>query len=87
MQYEICFLNRRGRLSCLMTGQFSDCNHAARFARHAMDTAAARGKLHSAEIHGDGQRMVVMAGSQVQPKRAQTRRTIARPRWQVAAPA
>ncbi len=87
MQYEICFLDRRGRLSCLMTGQFSDRDHAARFARHAMDTAAARGKLHSAEIHGDGQRVVVMASPQVQPKRAQARRMIAPPRWQVPAPA
>lgn len=51
MQYEICFLDQGGRLSCLMTGQFTDHNHASRFARLAMDTAACRGKIHSAEIH------------------------------------
>ena len=69
MQYEICFLDCRGRLSCLMTAQFLDHNHAARFARHAMDTAAARGRLHSAEIHGDGQRLAVTLTPHVPLKR------------------
>jgi len=73
MQYDICFLDRGGRLSCLMTGQFSDHDHASRFARHAMDTAACRGKIHSAEIHSaeiqsDGRYLTVSAYAQMNVK-------------------
>jgi len=85
MQYEICFLDRGGRLSCQMTAQFFDQNHAARFARHAMDTAAARGKLHSAEIHGDGQRLAVMASPFAQTRSLRPARMSLWPRAQVPA--
>ena len=87
MQYEICFLDRRGRLSCLMTGEFSDNNHAAQFARHAMDTAAARGKLHSAEIHRDSQRTVVKAAPLAPLRRPQPTRVEKRALAQMSAPA
>jgi hypothetical protein len=59
MQYEICFLDQRGQLSCLMTGQFSDHQHASRFARHAMETATCRHTFYSAEIHREGERLAV----------------------------
>ena len=86
MQYEICFLDRRGRLSCLMTGEFSDNKHAAQFARHAMDTAAARGKLQSAEVHGGGQRVVVTAAPWAPPKRPKPIRIEKRASAQMSAP-
>ena len=86
MQYEICFLDRQGRLSCLMTGKFSDQHHAARFARHAMDTAVSRGKLHSAEIHGEGQRDIVVSPD-VQQKRPRPANMARRSRAWAHAPA
>jgi hypothetical protein len=57
MHFEICFLDRRGRLSCLMLSSFRNHGHAADFARHVMDTAACRKVFASAEIHADGQRL------------------------------
>jgi hypothetical protein len=54
MQFEICFLNRKGQLSCLLVSSFDDHRHASVFARHVMDTAACRDILMRAEILGDG---------------------------------
>jgi hypothetical protein len=55
MQFEICFLDKRGQLSCLLVSRFDDHRHASRFARHVMDTAACRDVLARAEVSADSQ--------------------------------
>jgi hypothetical protein len=54
MQFEICFLDRKGQLSCLLVSSFDDHRHASVYARHVMDTAACRDILMRAEVLGDG---------------------------------
>ena len=51
MNFEICFLDEKGRLACQMTAYFSDPGHAARYAREVMHTSACV-HFHAAEIHG-----------------------------------
>jgi hypothetical protein len=51
MNFEICFLDGKGRLSCQMTAFFSDPAQAARYASEVMHTRGCRA-LHAAEIYG-----------------------------------
>ena len=51
MNFDICFLDGRGKLACQMTAYFNDPGQAARYAREVMDTRSCAG-FRAAEIHG-----------------------------------
>ena len=51
MNFEICFLDKKGKLACQMTAYFNDPGQAARYAREVMDIRSCAG-FRAAEIHG-----------------------------------
>ena len=54
MEFNICFLDGEGRLSCLISAPFSDFPHAARYASEVMRASSCGAGFSRAEIHETG---------------------------------